>query len=155
MAAHFKRVTLLVPDAAASAAFWQAVLGLREWYRDEFAVDARFPPAAPDGSRARLIVLAESGGTDGCVGFLEYVDNAPASPAPAARVAPGQPVLAFRCDDAFAIATRAREAGALAVTGPGRWQVPARDGGAVTLETVGVFDPNGVYAEASARVDPP
>ena len=153
MSATLKRTTFVVADADASARFFAEVFGLTEWYRNEFAVDGRFPPAAPDGTRAHLIVLKAEDPAIGMLGFLSYLADAPA---PAGPVAPtvrmNQPILAFSCDDITALAERARAAGALSVTGPGVWTVPSQSGDPVRLHTVGVFDPTGIYAEASGRL---
>ncbi len=147
-----KRTTFIVADAEQSARFYADVCGLREWYRNELTVDGRFPPLAADGARAKLIVMQGEDAEIGMLGFLQYLDSkGPDLPPPQASMAPGQPVLVFRSADVGALAERARAAGALSISGPARWEVPAVDGSVATLETVGLFDPSGIYCEASAR----
>ena len=155
-AALLRRTTFLCADAARLADFYCVVFGFTRHYDHPLAVDARFPPTgAPDGARARLIILKSRDPTVGMLGFLQYKQDLPGGmPAPAdGRVRLREPVLVFGTDDVHALASRATRAGATIATPPTDWEVPSRDGDGVTrLRTLCFFDPEGHYCEVSQRV---
>lgn len=155
-AALLRRTTFLCADAARLADFYCVVFGFTRHYDHSLAVDARFPPTgAPDGARARLVILKSRDPTVGMLGFLQYEQDLPGGmPAPAdGRVRLGEPVLVFGTDDVHALASRATRAGATIATPPTDWEVPSRDGDGVTrLRTLCFFDPEGHYCEVSQRV---
>ena len=73
----FKRTTFVVGDAAAAMHFYTSGFGLRVWYDNGLEPDADFPPAAPAGSRARLVILEGEDPVLGKLAFLQYLDAPP------------------------------------------------------------------------------
>jgi catechol 2,3-dioxygenase-like lactoylglutathione lyase family enzyme len=154
MMPRLRRTTFLVPDAAAAAAFYCDVFGWTTWYDSELSVDARFPPAAPDGARARLVILRAQDPWIGMLGFMQYLEPPfdTAVPHGRSRVRMGEPILVIEAPDLDAIHARAVAAGANVVTAPVDWEVPSNDGsGVIALRTLSMFDPNGIYSEVNAR----
>lgn len=155
-AALLRRTTFVCVDAERLADFYCVVFGFTRHYDHALAVDARFPPTgAPDGARARLIILKARDPTVGMLGFLQFEQELPGRvPAPAdGRVRIREPVLVFGTDDVHALASRAQRAGASISTPPSDWEVPSRDGDGVTrLRTLCFFDPEGHYCEVSQRL---
>jgi catechol 2,3-dioxygenase-like lactoylglutathione lyase family enzyme len=154
MASFFKRTTFVVGDAPRAAAFYRHVFGMRTWYDNELVPDADFPPAAPAGSRVRLIILEGEDAVIGKLGFLQYLDNPPSRPGPKSteRVMLGETILVFETDDIHTLAARVRETAATIVAGPKDWEVPAVDGaGVIRLTTMSLFDPEGIYMEVGSK----
>ncbi|MFM8749066.1 VOC family protein [Rhabdaerophilum sp.] len=156
--ALFRRTTWICADAEHMADFYAAVFGMKRWYDQTLAVDARFPPTgAPDQAPARLIMLQATHPELGMIGFLSYIGGLPgasATMAPAdGQLRPGQTVKVFNCTDVEALHQRAVSAGAIISSPPAEWSVPAREGGGVTrLKMLCFFDPEGGYCEVSQRV---
>lgn len=151
--ALLKRTTFVVPDAAAAARFYRDVFGYTPWYDNELPVDGRFPPLAPDGSVAHLVILQVEDPKIGMLGFLSYRDFEPADDRRGSppRLGIGTPILVMESRDLDGVHARAGAAGACVVTPPVTWQVPGRDGGPpITLRAFSMFDPNGIYLEISA-----
>ena len=152
MADLFRRTTFIVPDAAAAARFYVDVFGWTPWYDNVLAVDRRFPPAAPDGARAHLIILKVEDERIGMLGLLQYLE-APfdtAVPVNRSKVRMGEPILVIETRDIDGVHERARAAGANIVTPPVDWTVPSNDGqGVIHLRTMSLFDPNGIYMEVN------
>ena len=148
----FRRTTFIVPDAAAAARFYVDVFGWTRWYDNVLAVDHRFPPAAPDGARAHLIILKAEDERIGMLGLLQYLE-APfdtAVPANRRKLRMGEPILVIETRDIDGVYERARAAGANVVTPPVDWTVPSNDGqGVIRLRTMSLFDPNGIYMEVN------
>lgn len=156
--ALFRRTTWICADAERMADFYAAVFGMRRWYDQTLAVDARFPPTgAPDQSRARLIILQATHPDVGMIGFLSYLDRearpSGGTQGPEGRVRLGETVKVFNCADIEALHVRAAAAGARIPSPPADWSVPARDGAGVTrLRMLCFFDPEGGYCEVSQRL---
>ena len=153
--ALLKRTTFVVNDAVAAADFYQRVFGFTVWYDNELPVDARFPPIAPDGALARLIILQVEDPKIGMLGFLSYNTHAAPDVRPGALPAPtlgvGTTILVMESRDLDGVHERARAAGAHIVTPPVEWSVPGRAGGPpIPLRALSMYDPNGIYMEISA-----
>lgn len=150
--AFTKRTTLLVDDADAASRFYRDVFGWQVWYDNVLPVDHRFPPCAPDGTEARLIMLRAHDPKIGMVGFLQFIGFEP-EPTPGYRerekLRSGDAVLVIEADDLDATYRRARDAGARIVSPPACWTVPGPDGEAIRLYAMSMFDPWGNYAEIS------
>ncbi len=145
-----KRTTFVVADAELAAQRYECILRWTRYYDDELLVDGRFPPIAPDGSRARLIMLQAEDPVIGMLGFLSYIDFAPQAPRTGMGI--GSPVLVLSTSDAASVANSARSVEGVEATGPVEWQVPASDGRTITLKTVSLADVDGLYFEVSERV---
>jgi catechol 2,3-dioxygenase-like lactoylglutathione lyase family enzyme len=153
IAALLKRTTFVVADAEAAARFYREVFGYTVWYDNELPVDGRFPPLAPDGAQAHLVILQVEDPKIGMLGFLSYRDFDPADDRQGSppRLGLGTPILVMESRELDAVHERAKTAGAHIVTPPVTWQVPGRDGGPpITLRAFSMFDPNGIYLEISA-----
>lgn len=151
---RLRRTTFVVPDAARAARFYREVFGFGIWYDNELAVDARFPPAAPDGARAHLVILKAEDPAIGMLGFLQYLE-APFDaglPAGRTRIRMGETILVIESDDLDGVHARAVAGGARVVTPPVNWEVPSNDGQDVfRLRSLSMFDPNGIYLEVNMR----
>jgi len=150
-----RRTTFIVPDASAAAKFYADVFGFRTWYDNELAVDRRFPPAAPDGARAHLVILQVEDPRVGMLGFLQYLDPPFDTSVPTLRtkVRMGEPILVIETQDVDAAHRRAESAGANIVTPPVDWEVPGNDGvSVIRLRTMSFFDLNGIYVEVNQRM---
>lgn len=150
-----RRTTFVVDSAADTAAFYKKVFGFTEFYSNTLSVDARFPPTgAPDGARARLIILKVEDPHIGMIGFLEYVEPRLRAKPPRTDglVRVGEPILVIDSKDIHGAYARAKEAGARIVSPPADWEVPHYDGiQKIKLTTMCLFDPNGVYIECNTR----
>jgi catechol 2,3-dioxygenase-like lactoylglutathione lyase family enzyme len=153
--ALLKRTTFIAADAERQADFYTSVFGFQRWYDHELGVDHRYPPTgAPDGARARLIILQAQDPQVGMIGFLQYLDAAlPEAPRAEGRLRIGDPVLVLNVADVDEVHRRAIEAGATIGSPPTIWEVPQREGGGVTrLKMLSLFDPEGHYCEVSTRL---
>lgn len=144
-----KRTTFIVADAEKAARRYETIFGWTRYYDDELPVDGRFPPVAPDGSVARLIMLKAEDPVIGMLGFLSYLDFDPA--AGRTQMGLGSSVLVVAASDVDALADRARSIGDMTVVGPVEWQVPSANGETITLRTVSLSDTDGLYFEVSER----
>ncbi|MCS6948356.1 MAG: VOC family protein [Steroidobacteraceae bacterium] len=147
-----RRTTFIVPDARAAAQFYCDVFGWKKWYDNELSVDARFPPAAPDGARAHLVILQVEDPKIGMLGLMQYLDPPfdTAVPTRRTKVRMGEPILVIETRDIDGVYRRALAAGANVVTPPVDWQVPSHDGkGVIHLRSMSMFDPNGIYMEVN------
>lgn len=151
--AILRRTTFLVPDAEAAAKFYVEVFGWTRWYDQELSVDHRFPPAAPDGARARLVLIKAEDPHIGMLGLMQYLDPPfdTAVKTGRTRVSMGEAILVIQATDLDGIHERARARGATIITPPVDWEVPRNDGqGVFKLRTLSLFDPNGIYMEINA-----
>jgi catechol 2,3-dioxygenase-like lactoylglutathione lyase family enzyme len=148
----FRRTTFLVPDARAAAKFYVDVFGWKTWYDNELSVDWRFPPAAPDGARAHLVLLQVEDPKVGMLGLLQYLEPPfdTAVPTKRSKVRMGEAILVIETKEIDAVHQRALKAGANVVTPPVNWKVPSNDGkGWIQLRSMSLFDPNGIYMEVN------
>ncbi len=146
----FKRTTFVVPDAEEAAQFYTNVFGWTVYYDNELPVDARFPPAAPDGAMARLIILDTAGQDLGRLGLLQYLEPPfdTAFETNRTKVRMGDTILVIACDDVEGVYERAKKTTANIVSPPTDWEVPAADGkGVINLRIMSMFDPWGRYME--------
>ena len=146
----FKRTTFVVPDAQAAAKFYTDVFAWTVYYDNELPVDARFPPAAPDGAPARLIILDSAGSDLGRLGLLQFL--APpfdtAFETNRSKVRMGDTILVIDCEDVDGVYERAKRTTANIVSPPTNWDVPTPDGkGVIHLRIMSLFDPWGRYME--------
>jgi catechol 2,3-dioxygenase-like lactoylglutathione lyase family enzyme len=151
--AILKRTTFIVPDAEAAARFYTTVFGWTPWYDHTLAVDGRFPPAAPSGAKAHLVLLQAEDPKIGMLGLMQYLEPPfdTAVKTGRTRVSMGEAILVIQASDLDGICERARAAGANIVTPPVDWEVPSHDGKSVIrLRTMSMFDPNGIYMEVNA-----
>lgn len=151
--AILRRTTFLVPDAEAAANFYVEVFGWTRWYDQTLAVDRRFPPAAPDGARAHLVLIKAQDPRIGMLGLMQYLDPPfdTAVKANRSRVSMGEAILVIEAQDLDGIHERARARGATIITPPVDWEVPTHDGkGVFRLRSLSMFDPNGIYMEVNA-----
>ena len=144
-----KRTTFIVADAESAARRYEWIFGWTRYYDHELKVDGRFPPVAPDGSAAHLVMLRAEDPVIGMLGFLSYRDFVPASGTGAMGL--GTAMLVVTTPDANALAKRARSQKEMNVNGPVDWQVPSARGPIITLRTVSLTDTDGLYFEASER----
>jgi catechol 2,3-dioxygenase-like lactoylglutathione lyase family enzyme len=153
--ALLKRTTFIAADAQRQADFYAGVFGFLRWYDHELNVDHRYPPTgAPEGARARLVILQAQDPQVGMIGFLQYLDvTLPDAPRAAGQLRIGDPVLVLNVADVVEVHRRAVAAGATICSPPTTWEVPRRDGPGVTrLNMLSLFDPEGHYCEVSTRV---
>ncbi|MBV6423310.1 MAG: hypothetical protein NAOJABEB_01100 [Steroidobacteraceae bacterium] len=151
--AILRRTTFLVPDAEAAANFYVEVFGWTRWYDQELSVDGRFPPAAPHGARAHLVLIKAEDPHIGMLGLMQYLEPPfdTAVKTGRTRVSMGEAILVVEAKDLDGIHERARARGATIVTAPVDWEVPRNDGqGVFRLRTLSLFDPNGIYIEVNA-----
>lgn len=151
--AILRRTTFLVPDAEAAANFYVEVFGWTRWYDQELSVDRRFPPAAPDGARAHLVLIQAEDPRIGMLGLMQYLDPPfdTAVKSGRSRVSMGEAILVIETKDPDGIHERAKARGATIVTPPVDWEVPRNDGqGVFKLRGMSMFDPNGIYMEVNA-----
>jgi predicted enzyme related to lactoylglutathione lyase len=145
-----KRTTFVVGDADSVARRYEHIFGWTRYYDERLAVDYRFPPIAPDGTRAHLIMLRTVDPKIGMLGLLSYEDfDPPDRRQPGLGI--GSSVLVVECEDVMQTASLAKEAGGLQVVGPVEWLVPGACGSPITLRTVSIYDPDGLYWEVSQR----
>ncbi len=146
----FKRTTFVVEDAVKAADFYRAVFDWDTWYDNEFPVDGRYPPLAPDGAVARLVMLKGPDPKIGMLGFLSYLE-------PVAQLKEfgrrpeklrlGDSILVMEAHDLDVAHERAIANGATIVSPPAHWQAPGPDGNPIQLRSMAMFDPNGLYSE--------
>lgn len=151
--AILRRTTFLVPDAEAAADFYVEVFGWTRWYDQTLSVDHRFPPAAPDGARAHLVLIKAQDPRIGMLGLMQYLDPPfdTAVKTNRSRVSMGEAILVIEAQDLDGIHERARARGATIITPPVDWEVPTHDGKDVfRLRSLSMFDPNGIYMEVNA-----
>ncbi|MEO1247459.1 MAG: VOC family protein [Pseudomonadota bacterium] len=147
-----KRTTFVVDDAERASRFYREVFGWSVWYDNRLAVREGFPPCAPDGQDARLIMLEARDPKIGMLGFLAYEGFEPAEiPGHRERTTlrRGDAVLVMEADDVEETHQRAKAAGARIVNPPARWTVPSPQGGDLEIYTMSMFDPCGIYSEVS------
>lgn len=84
----------------------------------------------------------------GMLGFMSYLDFDPIDKR--GNLGLGSAVLVIEADDIDAVAARACKIEGMSVTGPVQWQVPSAAGKQITLNTVSLRDPDGLYFEVSA-----
>ncbi|HNR22181.1 MAG TPA: VOC family protein [Steroidobacteraceae bacterium] len=152
--AILRRTTFLVPDAEAAAKFYTEVFGWTRWYDQELSVDRRFPPAAPDGARAHLVIVQAKDPKIGMLGLMQYLEPPFDTGVRKGRsqVSMGEAILVIEAADLDGIHERARARGATIVTPPVNWEVPKNDGnGVYKLRTLSMFDPNGIYMEVNTH----
>ncbi len=145
-----KRTTFIVGDAARAAQFYCDVFGMTVWYDNELAVDGRFPPCAPDMSRARLVIVQARDPKIGMLGFLSYIDHSPEETpdfTDRTKLRLGDTVLVFEVDDLDETYARASRTDARIVSPPARWVVPGPAGGDIELYSMSLFDAQGIYME--------
>ncbi len=151
-----KRTTFLVPDAEATSTFYENVFGWTRWYDNRLPVDYRFPPAAPDGAEAHLIILKVEDPTIGMMGIMQYIDPPydTAVPTNRSKVSMGETILVISSDDVEGVHERAKAAGANIVSPPTDWEVPSHDGqGVIKLRILSMFDIDGRYMEVTRHRD--
>lgn len=150
-----KRTTFLVADIGKAATFYERVFGWQRWYDNCLPIRAGFPPAAPDGALAKLVILRARDPAIGMLAFMQYVE-APfdtGTPAGRTQVRNGEAVLVVETDEIEAVHDRARAAGANVIAAPTDWEVPAPGGaGQIRLRTMTCFDPNGIFLEIFCRL---
>jgi catechol 2,3-dioxygenase-like lactoylglutathione lyase family enzyme len=131
----FRRTTFLVPDARAAAQFYIDVFGWKKWYDNELSVDWRFPPAAPDGARAHLVLLQVEDPKVGMLGLLQYLEPPfdTAVPTKRSKVRMGEAILVIETREIDAVHQRALKDGK----------------GWIQLRSMSLFDPNGIYMEVN------
>lgn len=148
------RTTFIVADIAAAVAFYTDVFGWRVVYDTVLNVDRRFPPAAPDGARSRLVVLQAEDPDIGGLGFMSYLDDdIPSGPSrDRTSLRQGEAILVIRSRDPDLIHERIKATGAVIVAPPADWEVPGpATGQVIRLRTMSLFDPNGIYIEVNLR----
>ena len=149
-----KRTTFVVQDAEAAARFYCEVFGMTTWYDNELDVDGRFPPCAPDGATARLVIVKANDPKIGMLGFLSYVQHQPDHQADFVsreKLRLGDTVLVFEVENLNETYRRAADSGARIVTKPARWSVPGPDGGTLELYSMSMFDSQGIYMEVGQK----
>ena len=147
-----KRTTFIVGDAERASRFYREVFGWTVWYDNRLDVREGFPPCAPDGQQARLIMLQARDPKIGMLGFLAYEGFTPAEiPDHRERktLRRGDAVLVMEADNVDETHRRAKAAGARIVNPPTRWTVPSPKGGELEIHTMSMFDPEGIYSEIS------
>ena len=150
-----RRTSFVVKDAEASARFYQEVFGWSRFYDNQTPVDDRFPPCAPPGANAHLIILKAEHGDIGMVGFMQYLEHTPnaATDPDKTKLGIGDTILVVEAKDIDKTYERARKAGARLVTEPIKWSVTNYTGdGKIHLCTFSLFDPNGIYVEVNVRL---
>ena len=148
-----RRTTFIVADIEAAIAFYTSVFGWTVWYDNTLAPDPRFPPAAPAGTKCRLVILKVDDPEIGMLGFMQYEIDIPSIfPRKEDKVRTGDAILVINSEDPDAVYERAKQTKANIVAPPVDWEVPSHDGkGTIKLRTMSLFDPNGIYMEVNRR----
>ena len=148
------RTTFIVADIEAAVTFYTEVFGWRVIYDTVLNVDARYPPAAPEGARSQLTILQAEDPDIGGIGFMRYLDD-PIPEGPSKhrkRLSQGEAILVIRSANPDAIHERIKKTDAVIVSPPCDWKVPGPEPGQVIrLRTMSLFDPNGIYLEVNLK----
>lgn len=148
------RTTFVVADVEAALNFYREVFEWTVAYDNVLAVDYRFPPTAPDGAKARLVMLQCEDPQIGKLGFMQYLDHkmAPAPSKHRKTLGQGEAILVVNSTDPDAAYERIKKTVAVVVAPPTDWTVPGPNPGQVIrLRTLSLFDPNGIYLEVNLR----
>lgn len=154
MAEDLLRTTFIVVDIEAGVAFYQDVFGWSVVYDTVLNVDRRFPPAAPDGARCRLVIMQAQDPEIGGVGFMRYLDDPiPAGPSKdRPKLNCGEAILVIRSNDPDAVYEKIKGTDAVIHSPPVDWEVPGPNPGQIIrLRTMSLFDPNGIYMEVNLK----
>ena len=148
------RTTFVVSDVEAALNFYRGVFDWTVAYDNVLAVDYRFPPTAPDGAKARLVMLQCLDPQIGKLGFMQYLDHA-MTPGPSKHrktLGQGEAILVVNSKDPDAAYERIKKTPAVVVAPPTDWTVPGPNPGQIIrLRTMSLFDPNGIYLEVNLR----
>jgi catechol 2,3-dioxygenase-like lactoylglutathione lyase family enzyme len=148
------RTTFIVEDMEAAIDFYTGVFGWTVAYDTVLNVDMRFPPAAPDGARSRLVIFQAEDPEIGGLGFMKYLDH-PIAQGPSRhrpRLGQGEAILVIRSRDPDAIHAKIEATDAVIHAPPTDWTVPGpKPGQIIKLRTMSLFDPNGIYIEVNLR----
>lgn len=159
LAGILRRTSFVVSDAEKIARFYEDIFGWVRFYDNDTAVDARFPPCAPDAAMAKLIILKVKDPDIGMIGFMEYLDFTPEASTnkDRAKLGIGDPILVIEAkhiQDVYdKVKSTASVTGVRLVSEPINWTVKDYAGtGVIHLCTFSFFDPVGTYVEVNTRL---
>ena len=148
------RPTFIVDDIQRAIDFYTFVFDWTVTFDRVIKVDRRFPPAAPDQARSRLVVFRIDDPEVGGIGFMQYLDHpiAPGASKHRKALAKNEAILVVRSLDPYETYTRIQQTDAVLVAPPTDWDVVGeREGETIRLCTMSLFDPNGLYIEVNLR----
>jgi catechol 2,3-dioxygenase-like lactoylglutathione lyase family enzyme len=148
------RTTFIVESIEEAIRFYTEVFDWTVVYDVVLNVDRRFPPAAPDAARSRLVLFKAEDPEIGGLGFMKYLDDAiPEGPTKhRPRLSKGEAILVIKSADPDIVYEKIKDTNAVIVSPPTDWQVPGpQPGQIIRLRTMSLFDPNGIYLEVNLR----
>jgi catechol 2,3-dioxygenase-like lactoylglutathione lyase family enzyme len=148
------RPTFIIADMDKAVAFYTQVFGWKVIFEQVIKVDHRYPPAAPDGARCRLVVFQIDDPEVGGIGFMQYLDDVIAEGPSKHRkkLGQGEAILVIRSADPDDVHERIRQTEAVIISPPTDWDVVGeKPGEVIRLRTMSLFDPNGLYIEVNLR----
>jgi predicted enzyme related to lactoylglutathione lyase len=149
-----RRASYIVEDVEVTASFYEKLFGWTRFYDNKTTVDYRFPPCAPDGTLAHIIILKADDPYIGMVGFMEYDQFSATEKINKERrcLGVGDTINVIEVNDIDAVYERAKKLGARLVSAPVDWSVTDYSGkGVIKLATFSFFDANGLYFEVNSR----
>lgn len=152
--AELLRPTFIIADMAAAIDFYRGVFEWTVVFDQVIKVDRRFPPAAPDQSRCRLVVFQVADPELGTIGFMQYLDaSIPAGPPKdRPKLGQGEAILVIRSSAIDECHERMKATQAVIHAPPTDWEVVGeKPGEVIRLRTMSGFDPNGIYFEVNRR----
>lgn len=148
-----KRTTLIVRDAGAAAAWYEAVFGMTRVMDTPFTLSGAQLAAGAAGDRTRLVILKCADDVIGMIGLLQWIDPPMAAPAELpTRVAFGAPIFVVAARDCQATYDRAKTAGSRLHCAPRAWSVTGFDGTEQAMIGASFFDLDGYFFEVNQRV---
>lgn len=148
-----KRTTIRVRDMDRAIAFYEQVLGMRQYYNREVTLDRDFLPGERPGDRVHLVIMQGDDPVIGMIGLLKWLEPPQDPPPVSYEFAFGQPVFVVAVQDAAALLEKARALGCHIRSALTETVYPTADGGAKRVRSVGLFDPDGHFFECNQTLE--
>lgn len=147
-----KRTTIRVRDMDKAIAFYEGVLGMKQYYNNEVVLDRHFLPGEKPGDKIHLVIMQGKDPVIGMIGLLKWLEPAQSPPPVTYDFEFGQPVFVVQCPDAEALYEKAKAMGCEIRSALTETEYPAAAGGTVKVRSVGLFDPDGHFFECNQRL---
>lgn len=147
-----KRTTIRVRDMDKAIAFYEGVLGMKQYYNNEVVLDRHFLPGEKPGDKIHLVIMQGKDPVIGMIGLLKWLEPAQSPPPVTYDFKFGQPVFVVQCPDAKALYDKAKAMGCEIRSALTETEYPAAAGGTVKVRSVGLFDPDGHFFECNQRL---
>ncbi len=147
-----KRTTIRVRDMDKAIAFYEGVLGMKQYYNNEVLLDRHFLPGEKPGDKIHLVIMQGKDPVIGMIGLLKWLEPQQSPPPVTYDFEFGQPVFVVQCPDAKALYEKARTMGCEIRSALSETEYPAAAGGTVKVRSVGLFDPDGHFFECNQRL---